>query len=87
LQRARGGFDIVWLRRRWEGNDVSPVRRAILLLLATVMVVSGIWLLYEQFTASTIIYGKFLLGGAALVLIGLVLLWEDLIAPMIGRKT
>jgi hypothetical protein len=58
-----------------------------LLLLATVMVVSGIWLLYEQLTAPTTIYGKFLLGSGALVFIGLVLLWEDLIASMIGRKT
>jgi hypothetical protein len=51
------------------------------------MVVSGIWLLYEQLTAPTTIYGKFLLGSGALVFIGLVLLWEDLIASMIGRKT
>ena len=64
---------------------MSPVRRAILLVLATAMIVGGCWLLYEQLTASTIIYGKFLLGGAVLVFIGLVLLWEDFIAPMLQK--
>ena len=66
---------------------MSPVRRAIVLALATVMIAAGCWLLFEQLTASTIIYGKFLLGGGALMFVGFVLLWEDFIAPLIGRKT
>jgi len=66
---------------------MSPVRKTVVLVLATLMIAGGAWLLYEQFTASTIIYGKFLLGGGALVFVGLVLLWEDFIALMLGRKT
>jgi hypothetical protein len=70
-----------------EGQPMSPVRKTILLVLATVMIAGGAWLLYEQLTVSTIIYGKFLFAGGALVFVGLVLLWEDLIAPLLGRKT
>ena len=66
---------------------MSPVRRAIVLVLGAAMIAGGSWLLYEQLTASTIIYGKFLLGGGALVIIGLMLLWEDFIAPLFARKT
>jgi hypothetical protein len=62
---------------------MTPVRRAIILVIATAMIAGGGWLLYEQLSVSTIIYGKFLLAGGALVFVGLVLLWEDIIAPMV----
>ena len=65
---------------------MSPVRKTIVLLLATLMIAGGAWLLYEQLTVSTIIYGKFLFAGGALVFVGFVLLWEDFIAPLLGRK-
>jgi uncharacterized membrane protein len=65
---------------------MSPVRKTILVVLATLMIAGGAWLLYEQFTVSTIIYGKALFAGGALVFFGLVLLWEDFIAPLLGRK-
>jgi hypothetical protein len=56
-------------------------------MLATVMIAGGCWLCYEQVTASTANFGKFLFAGGALVFIGLALLWEDFIAPLAGRKT
>jgi hypothetical protein len=66
---------------------MSPVRRAIILVLTTAMLGSGIWLLYDQLTVSTIISGKFIFGGGLLIAVGIMLLWEDFIAPLIGRKT
>ena len=65
---------------------MAPTRRAIVLVIATAMIAGGAWLLYEQLTVSTIVYGKFLLAGGALVFVGLVLIWEDFVAPMFGRS-
>jgi hypothetical protein len=67
-------------------QQISPIRRTILLVIAVTMIAGGLWLLYEQFTVSTIIYGRFLLAGGALVFVGFVLLWEDFVAPLLGRK-
>jgi hypothetical protein len=66
---------------------ISPVRRTILLVIASANIVGGVWLLYEQVTVSTIIYGWALFAGGLLVTVGLVLLWEEFIAPLLGRKT
>ena len=57
-----------------------------LLLLATLLIASGAWLLYEEFAVSTIIYGKDVFAGGVLVFVGLVLVWEDLIALLLGRN-
>ena len=65
---------------------MSPVRKTILLVLATAMIAGGCWLLYEQLTVSTIISGKFVFGGGLLIAVGIMLLWEDFIAPLIARK-
>jgi hypothetical protein len=56
-------------------------------VIASANIVGGVWLLYEQVTVSTIIYGWALFAGGLLVTVGLVLLWEEFIAPLLGRKT
>ena len=60
---------------------MSPIRKTIVLLIATLMIAGGAWLLYEQFTVSTRISVLALLTGSALVSVGFFLLWEDFIAP------
>jgi hypothetical protein len=57
-----------------------------MLVLATAMIAGGCWLLYEQLTVSTIIYGRFVFVGGLLTAAGIMLLWEDFIAPLIARK-
>jgi hypothetical protein len=69
-----------------EGQLMSPVRKMIMLVLATAMIAGGCWLLYEQLTVSTVIFGWFLFAGGALVAFGVALLGEDFIAPLIARK-
>ncbi len=53
-----------------------------MLVLAAVMIGGGCWLLFEQLTISTIISARVLTVGGVLVFVGLVLLWEDFIAPL-----
>ena len=43
-------------------------------------------LLYEEFTVATIIYGKGVFAGGVLVFVGLAVVWEDYIAPLLRRK-
>ena len=63
-------------------DEATLIRRAIVFVLAVAMVLGGSFLLFEQLTASRIIYGLALFGGAFLVVAGLGLLWEDFIAPL-----
>ena len=69
-----------------EGQLMSPIRKTIVLLIATLMIAGGAWLLYAQFTVSTRISVLALLTGSALVSVGFFLLWEDFVAPLLGRK-
>ena len=68
------------------GQPMSPIRRTILLSFATLLIASGVWLLYEEFTVSTIIYGKGVFAGGVLVFVGLAVVWEDYIVPLLRRK-
>ena len=42
--------------------------------------------LIAAFTVSTIIYGKRVFAGGVLVFVGLAVVWEDYIAPLLRRK-
>ena len=59
------------------------MRKFVLAILAVAMIVGGGWLLFEQFTVSTIIYGKVVFFCGMLVGIGILLLWEDFISPVV----
>lgn len=59
------------------------MRKVIVFILAVAMILGGGVLLYEQVTASRIIYGWALFGGAFLVVSGLGLLWEDFVSPLV----
>jgi hypothetical protein len=71
-----------------EGQPMSPVRKMIVLVVATVMIAGGCWLLYEQWTVSTSdeYVVAMSVGGGLLIAVGIMLLWEDFIAPLIARK-
>jgi hypothetical protein len=68
-----------------RGQPMPPARRAIILAISTTMIAGACWLLYEQFTASKIIFGWALLAGGMIVTVGGALLCEDVIAPHWGR--
>jgi hypothetical protein len=57
------------------------MRKLAIFVIAIAMIVGGGYLLFEQFTASTIVYFRFVFAGGALVAVGLMLLWEDFISP------
>ena len=60
------------------------MRKLILLVVATAMVVGGLYVVVAQLMWSPIIFFKFVIGGVALASVGIYLLWEDFLAPMLG---
>ena len=60
------------------------MRKAILFVVSTAMVVGGLYLLVAEFFWATVIYFKIVFGAATLIAVGVYLLWEDFIAPALG---
>jgi len=52
------------------------MRRAILILVATAMVVGGGYVLISQVTASTVMY-RFIVSGVLVLTFGIYLLWDE----------
>lgn len=50
-------------------------------MIASALLISGLYLLYMQFAVSNIVMGKLVLAGAALAVIGGAWLWADFISP------
>ena len=51
------------------------------------MIASGVWLLYEEFTVATIIYGKGVFAGGGAGLRSPCVVWGRIyIAPLLRRK-
>ena len=61
------------------------MRKALLLVVASAMVAGGLGLLFSELFWATRIYFLSVFGGAALVAVGGYLMWEDFIAPALGR--
>jgi hypothetical protein len=59
------------------------MRKTILLVVASAMVVGGLYVVVAQFFWSPKIYFMFVFGAGAVAAVGLYLLWEDFIAPML----
>ena len=62
------------------------MRKALLLVVASAMVAGGLGLLFSELFWATRIYFLSVFGGAALVAVGGYLLWEDFLAPALGRQ-
>jgi hypothetical protein len=69
----------------WEGG--RGVRKLILLVLASAMLVGGLYLVIGELWFSRIISYRLVAGGGLLVFFGGYLLWADFIAPLLGVKT
>ena len=67
---------------------MSPLRKTIVLVLAIANIAAGCWLLYGQWiiSANDAYAVPMSVGGGLLITVGIVLLWEDFIAPSITRK-
>jgi hypothetical protein len=52
------------------------MRRVILILVATAMVVGGGYVLILQLTASTVLY-RFIVSGVLVLMLGVYLLWDE----------
>jgi hypothetical protein len=62
------------------------MRKLILLVLSSAMLLGGLYLVLELWFAG-IIYFRFVVGGVLLVFAGGYLIWTDFIAPRLGVKT
>jgi hypothetical protein len=65
----------------------SKIRKVLLLVIAVAMVGGGLYLAGAELLTASRISGRFLAGGALLVLFGGYLLWVDFVAPALGVKT
>jgi hypothetical protein len=62
------------------------MRKVILLIIASAMVVGGLYVVAAQLFWLPKIYFMFVFGADAVAAVGLNLLWEDFIAPMLGTQ-
>jgi hypothetical protein len=63
------------------------MRKLILLVLSSAMLIGGLYLAVFELWFSRIIYFRFVAGGGALAFFGVYLIWVDFIAPRLGLKT
>ncbi len=66
---------------------MTVMRKLIFLLLSAAMLLGGLYLVLDEFLFATIIYFRFVAGGAAMAFAGGYLIWTDFIAPRFGIKT
>jgi hypothetical protein len=60
------------------------MRKAILFVVAMAMIVGGLYVLIAQLFWSPVIFFKFVIGACAIASLGIYLLWDDFLAPMLG---
>ena len=63
------------------------MRKLILLVLSSAMLLGGLSLLLDEFLLSSRLHLRFIFGGAALAFAGGYLVWSDFVAPRLGIKT
>jgi hypothetical protein len=63
------------------------MRKLILVVLSSSMLIGGLYLIVLEVWFARIIYFRFVAGGGLLVFFGGYLIWADFIAPRLGIKT
>ena len=63
------------------------MRKFILLVLSSAMLLGGLSLLLDELLFASIIYFRFVAAGGVLAFAGGYLLWSDFVAPRLGIKT
>ena len=63
------------------------MRKLLVFVFSTAMIVGGFYLLASEILLANVIYFRFVIAGAVLVVLGAYLLWVDILAPMLGIKT
>ena len=65
----------------------SGVRKLLVFVISTAMLVGGLYLVASEVSVADIIYFRFGIAGAIVAMLGAYLLWTDIVAPMLGIKT
>ena len=63
------------------------MRKLLVFVFSTAMIVGGLYLLASEILLANVIYFRFVIAGAVLVVLGTYLLWVGIHAPMLGIKT
>jgi hypothetical protein len=66
------------------GNEM---RKLLLLVIASVMLIGGLYALVVELWFANVIFLRFVIGGALIALAGAYLIWTDFLAPRLGLKT
>ena len=64
----------------------SGVRKVLVFVISTAMLVGGLYLVASEVSVADIIYFRFGIVGAIVAMLGAYLLWTDIVAPMLGIK-
>ena len=64
----------------------SGVRKVLVFVISTAMLVGGLYLVTSEVSVADIIYFRFVIAGALVAVLGGYLLWTDIVAPMLGIK-
>ena len=62
----------------------SGVRKLLVFVISTAMLVGGLYLVASEVSVADIIYFRFGIVGAIVAMLGAYLLWTDIVAPMLG---
>jgi hypothetical protein len=60
------------------------MRKLLVFVLSTAMIVSGLCLLAAELLVADIIYFRFVIAGEMLASLGAYLLWADIVSPTLG---
>jgi hypothetical protein len=63
------------------------MRKLLLLILSSAMLVGGLYAVFFELIFARIIFFRFVIGGIILAGVGAYLIWTDFIAPRFGIKT
>ena len=63
------------------------MRKLLLLVIASVMLIGGLYALVVELWFANVIFLRFVIGGALIALAGAYLIWTDFLAPRLGLKT
>ncbi len=70
-----------------EGLTNMALRKIGVFVLATAMVLGGVYLVGAELLTSRVLYFRLVIGGVILTTMGTYLLWTDFVAPALGIKT
>jgi len=62
------------------------LRKTVSFIVASAITIAGAWLLFQQLFRSPILKGWIVMGSCMALVIGVIWLWTDFVAPMLRKQ-